>query len=382
MKILQLTCHYRPNVGGVETHLDDLVRALLKRKHEVFVLTYRPLTTKAPYLTLEQGERYTVFRIPWLAGFFYKLVKNPILEFLYLVPGLFLVTPYLLLLSKPDVIHAHGLVAGFVGVFWGKALGIRTVISTHSMYHFPEKGLYTKFVRALFTRADVILTLSKQSAREVEDLGIRKDKIHVFTYWIDLSIFKPESPATVLKLRKKLGWENKFVVLFVGRLIEEKGIPELIGSLSKLGKGDVGKNVLYAIVGSGPMEQTIKDESSKVSNLHFLGRIEQDVLPEYYNASDALIVPSTHEEGFGRVILESLACGTPVIASNRGAIPEAMDERVGRLIDITPFTIAETVEKLYKNKSLFNTLKSKTRKFAEKKYAEKNIDEILRAYKI
>ena len=103
-------------------------------------------------------------------------------------------------------------------------------------------------------------------------------------------------------------------------------------------------------------------------------------LPIYYSASDVVIVPSTHDEGFGRVILESLACGTPVIGSNRGGVPEVMDETVGKLIDISPENMAEVVNDYYKNSIKLKNKAKNARHFVEKKYSSKNIKPILSSY--
>src|SRR3989344_4281106 len=197
MKILQLTTHFSPNVGGVETHLDDLVNALIKRKYKVFVLTYKPLVTETTWKLYEKTKNLEILHLPWLAGYFYKFVNNPLIEFLYLVPGLFLATPFVLLSFKPEVIHSHGLVAGFVAVFWGKLFGKRVITTTHSIYNFPLRSkdlrvgnLYRNFAKFIFENSDKALTLSQQSAKEIEKLGINKEKIKVFTYWIDLTKFK------------------------------------------------------------------------------------------------------------------------------------------------------------------------------------------------
>lgn len=339
MKILQLTVHFSPNVGGVETHLDDLVNGL-SQEHQVTVLTYRPLVAKTEYQTIEQRLNVTIFRIPWIPGLFYK-VKG-FMQFLYTFPGLFFVTPFVILFANPDVVHAHGIVAGFVGVFWGNAFGKRVVVSTHSLYEFPKSGVYRNFVTGIFKRANEVLTLSKQSKKEIQSLGIDENQITVFTYWVDLDKFKMQSAK--FKVKEKLGWRKKFVVFFVGRLVEEKGLLELLDA-AKIWN----KNIRLVIAGSGPLETEISSLKFQVSNLVFLGKVDQGKLPEYYNASDLVIVPSTHEEGFGRVVIESLACGTPVIGSNRGAIPEAMDETVGTLIDVTPENITKAVEFYYKH---------------------------------
>ncbi len=372
MKVLLLTVHYHPNIGGVETHLIDLVKALLKRKIGVDVLTYQPLSTKTKWEIFEDEDGYSVFRIPWLAGFFYRLVNIPALEFVYLLPGLFLLTPIFILFKKPDVIHSHGLVAGFVSAIWGKLFNKRTVVSLHSIYHFPPKGLHRVLVKWIFNNNNLVFCLSNQSAEEVKNLGIGLDRIKIFTYWIDLDIFKKVSHA-----KEKLGWDKKFVVLFVGRLVKEKGVLELLMSTDRFPK-----DVLLTIAGSGPLE----GEVSKVAKLHserikYLGRINNDDLPKYYSGADVLIVPSIHEEGFGRIILESLACGTPVIGADRGAIPDAMNQQVGLLIDVSPENINKAIDFLNKNPYKLQQLSKNCRKFAEVRYSEKNVGIIVNSYK-
>ena len=370
MNVLQLTSHYAPNIGGVETHLSDLVASLVEKKYRVTVLTYRPLVTKAKWKIYEKIKNIEIFRLPWIAGHFYTLVSHPALEFCYLVPGLFIAAPFIILFKKINVIHAHGLVAGFAGVFWGKLLKKRIIISLHNVYNFSEKGIYANFVKWMLQRADVILCLSKQSVNEVRSLNIEKKKIRQFIYWIDLDTFKKVPNA-----KKILGWEKKFVVLFVGRLISEKGIYELLKAAPL-----INKNVTLVIAGVGPLENEIKIAEAKNKNINFLGKIENDRLPRYYSAADVLIVPSVHEEGFGRVLLESLACGTPVIAANRGAIPEAVDSTVGELFTITPENIAKVVDELYVNPDKLKKMSSVARKFAEKRYSEKNSARITACY--
>ena len=370
MKVLQLTVHYHPNVGGVETHLSDLVNGLVSKNIPTVVLAYRPLVTKTPWNLIENKSKLRIFRIPWFPGLFYKFVKSPLLEFLYLFPGLFFVTPFIVLIENPDVIHAHGIVAGFIGVFWGNAFGKRVVISTHSLYQFPIGGLYRSFVRTIFKRTDKVLTLSNQSKKEVIDLGIDNEKVETFTYWIDLDNFRPVKNA-----KRKVGWNGKLVVLFVGRLVPEKGIPELLEAAKTWNK-----NITLAIAGSGPMEEEIRNSKLVISNLEYLGNLDQSDLPKYYSAADLVIVPSTHEEGFGRVILESLACGTPVVGSKRGAIPEAIDSTVGSLININSISIKKEIESLSINTKKRSILSHNARKYAEKRYSVKNIDNIIVSY--
>ena len=370
MRILQLSLNFSPNIGGLETHLSDLVSSLDKRGWEVFVLTYCPLTTYAKWKMYEKINNVSIFRIPWFTGLFYKLTSFPILEFSYLLPGFILFTPFVILLNKPVVIHAHGLIAGAIAVFFGKIFRIRTIISTHSIYGFPKKGHYAKFVKLIFYNSDHLLGLSRQAVSEIKSLGIPQEKVSNFTYWIDMKKFKKIPNA-----KAKLHWTNRFVVLFVGRFIPEKGIKDLLDA-SQLWH----KKITLAIAGVGPMEEEIKKHVLKNKQILFLGAIDNHMLPLYYSASSLLIVPSINEEGFGRVIIEALACGLPVIGSNRGAILEAMDNSVGKLIDVNPKNIAHTVNYFYEHPSELESLSKNARSFAVQKYSEKNVEDIIKFY--
>jgi glycosyltransferase involved in cell wall biosynthesis len=296
-EILLVCIAFRPNVGGVETHLNDLVEAIVKRNWFCRVLTYMPLTVNTRAKIVESDPGYKVYRIPWPRNLFYKLVHSPILEFIYLVPGLFFVLPLLLLTQARNIktIHSHGLIAGFVSVFWGKLFGKKVITTTHSIYSFPKSGWYRRFSRWVFSKSDEVLCLSNQSVREIADLGVDKRKITRFTYWIDVNRFVPANRAS-----------KDFIVLFVGRLVPEKGVSQLVEAAKMWNP-----KIKLQVIGEGPLKTIIPDKQ-------FVGKVDQADLPKYYQRASLTIIPSVHEEGFGRVILESLACGTPVIGSNRG----------------------------------------------------------------
>ena len=101
LKVLILTPFFSPNVGGVETHFDDLTEFLLKRGHKVFVITYQPLTTRLKAKAKEKKGNLFVRRISWFGhNWFPKLEKRPFWVCLYLLPGLFLYSFYFLIKQK------------------------------------------------------------------------------------------------------------------------------------------------------------------------------------------------------------------------------------------------------------------------------------------
>jgi glycosyltransferase involved in cell wall biosynthesis len=349
----------------------DLTEALVKRKHKVVVLTYIPLTTDSNAKLYEKSKNLKIFRTPYIRGLFYKLIKSPVLEFLYLLPGLFVATPILLLTQEIDVIHSHGLVAGFVCVFWGKIFKKKTIVTTHSIYNFPKSGLYKNFTKLIFSLSDKVLCLSNQSVKEVINLGINRAKVERFVYWIDTAKFKPSKT----NLKRELGLVNNFVVLFVGRLIKEKGLIPLLESAKKFPE-----KVCLLIAGDGPLRERVETTSRDVDNVRYLGKLDSEELVDFYNTADVLIVPSTSEEGFGRIILESLSCGTPVIGTNRGAVPEAIDDTVGLIVDPKVNNIVNAIKTLHTKPQLLKKFQQNARKFALKRYSEKNVGLILKHY--
>lgn len=373
--VLLLTTPFRPNVGGVETHLDDLITQATSKGFKFWVITYQPLITKAWGKIVEKDEGFIAYRIPWLRfNLFLRLEKYPLLEFIYLFPALFIFGVVFLIFNfqKIKVIHAQGLIAGAVGIFLGKVFSKPTIISTHSIYHFKKYGLYRSFIKYLFKSSKQILTLSKQSYDEVLNLGVDKSQVSQFTYWVDQRVFYPkEKKAARIELNIT---SDKFVVLFVGRLVEVKGIKELIQAAVKLPR------ITFIIIGDGPLATYVQQISDKNPNIQFMGKIVNRELVVYYSAADVLIVPSTHEEGFGRVILEALSCGLPVIGANRGGIKEILNPDIGILIDITPENITRALKKVKNNRVLLKKMQKKAVIYAKKSFNDKNIDQIIRYY--
>jgi len=373
--VLILSPFFYPNIGGVETHLNNLCEYLRTHSHRVYVLTYQPLTTVAKGLKLEKKENLDIHRI-WWPGFslFHKLEPYRILEFLYLTPWLLIRSFWFLLRNtkKINVIHAQGFNAAFIGKILSKIFNKRFIVSTHAIYKLTSQSLMAKLVKWILKSADKILTLSKQSKEELIKIGLPETKVDVYRYWVNQSVFKPLNKNDA---KKQLRWNGKFVVLFVGRFIKIKGTDLLL----KVAK-QVSKDIYFAFVGDGSLEEEINQVCNETSNTLFIGRINNRDLPLYYNAADVFCIPSQYEEGFGRVILEALSCGTPVVGSNRGAIPEAVDQTVGILVEPTTENLRRMIIELHENKEKLRVLSSNCRKYAERNFSEKNALVILRSY--
>ena len=373
--VLILSPFFYPNVGGAETHLSDLCEYLRNNHYRVYVVTYQPLTTKVRGLKLEKKDDLEIHRIWWFGlNLFHKLESYPVLEFLYLTPWLLIRSFWFLLKSrkKISVIHAQGLNAAFIGKILSKIFDKRFIASTHAIYELKSQSLMVKIVKWILRSADKILTMAKQSKEELDKIGLLQTKTDVYRYWVDQSIFRPLNKNDA---KKQLGWNEKFVVLFVGRFIEIKGMDVLLQIARQ-----IPKDIYFAFVGDGPLDEEIKQICNETSNALFIGKINNQDLPLYYNAADVFCIPSQYEEGFAKVILEALSCGTPVVGSNRGVISEAVDQTVGILVEPTAENLRRVIEELYENKERLRVLSSNCRKYAEINFSEKNALVISRSY--
>ena len=371
--ILIIAIGYPPNIGGLETHLKDLTEELVKRNWKVVLLTYQPLHTPTLGKWIEIEKNLTVVRLPIVRGLFYKFLKVPILEFLLLMPLFFLTIPIVLLMNrKISVVNAQGISAGFAGAFWSKLFKKRYVISIQSIYNFPKKGLYRSVSKWILKSADRIIAISVQAKQEIESLGISNDKIQLYTNWENANVFKPLKKETA---KKEVGFNNKFVVSFFARLMEEKGVKVVMESIELSDK-----RITFAIYGEGPLKDYVKKAVKKHNNAYYMGTVPPQLLPLHYSAADLILMPTLSEEGFGRVAAGALFCATPVIASNRGALPDVVNDMVGKIINPTPQEIAKTVNYFYNNRAQLKKRALKSREYALSKFSSRNVEPIIKSY--
>lgn len=371
--IFIISIGFLPNIGGLETHLKDLVEELAKRNWKIVVLTYQPLNTPVLGKWIERDTNLTIFRLPVLRGIFYKLLKTSFLEFLFLGPLLFIVAP-LILLKFPDigVINGQGLIAGFAASFWAKVFKKHYVVSAQSVYFFLKKGLYRQICQWIFGTADKVVAISGQTKKHIETLGVKSNKIVVYTNWENKENFYPFNKD---KAKRTIGFNKRFIVAFFGRLVEEKGVSVFLEAIRSSKP-----QITFLIYGEGPLKEKVKRITSQYNNVHYMGIVTPDQLSLHYSAADLVVMPSLHEEGFGRIASGALLCGTPVIASNRGALPEVVNDKVGRIINPTPLEIAKAVVFYFVNREALKKCAHNARPYALSKFSKKNAEKIINTY--
>ena len=127
------------------------------------------------------------------------------------------------------------------------------------------------------------------------------------------------------------------------------------------------------IVGTGPEIDRVQQAAKVLNNLKYLG-----TTPVYQQAS-VLCTPSLYQEGYGRVVMEAAACGLPIIASNLGGLPEALDNSVAILIKPTLKNFITAVKKISQSKN-YQSLQKNCRQYALSKFSQKNFELISRHY--
>ena len=187
-------------------------------------------------------------------------------------------------------------------------------------------------------RAAASIGVSKALVDKLAQLGADRTKLMVMRNGVDLHRFHMLDKGHA---RDALGWPQQPTLISVGNLVHNKGHHIAIEALRELA------NFRLVIVGDGPEQARLAELSRQLgldARVTFAGRVMQPDLARYYSAADILVLPSSRE-GWPNVLLEAMACGTPVVASNVGGVSEIVTSSdAGRLLsELTSQALASTV---------------------------------------
>lgn len=183
---------------------------------------------------------------------------------------------------------------------------------------------------ALFASAAVV-TKSEEIAAKIVSLGIDQKKVNVVHNGVNKARFHPRNKR---EQRRMLGMPlEQRAILFIGNLAVEKGVTYLLQAFAQVRRSHA-DSVLY-VIGDGPLRRGLEREAGTLGiedQSRFLGSVFHEEIPRYINSADVLVLPSLRE-GCPNVVLESLASGTPVVASAVGAVPEMLQRTtIGRMV--------------------------------------------------
>ena len=216
-----------------------------------------------------------------------------------------------------DLIDAHYFYPdGVTAARLGEAMGKPVVITARGtdVTWIPRYRRPRRQIQWAAERAAAIVAVSQALKGSVESMGVNPDRITVLRNGVDLERFRPRDRTAI---RAKLGLKGP-VWLTVGNLVELKGVHLAIEALAGV------PDATLLIAGNGPEEHKLRGLVERLGlgmRVRFLGTIPHAELCEYYNSADAMMLASSRE-GMPNVVLEAMACGTPVVATAVGGTPE------------------------------------------------------------
>jgi D-inositol-3-phosphate glycosyltransferase len=245
-----------------------------------------------------------------------------------------------------DLVHSHYWLSGRLGQLFAERWGVPLVSTFHTLAQLKnrvaetaaerEQAVRYEIERRAMAASDRIVALTEvdrqQTIRHYGELA----PIVIIPGGVDLEAFRPLPRA---RARAELGLrDTSKIVLFVGRIQRLKGPEILVRAFAQF--SDLDADLL--IVGGRPGNGNESREVSRLQHLatrfgiaertHFVGAVEHDQLPTYYSAADVSVMPSSYES-FGLVAVESLACGTPVVATRVGGLRSIIrDGETGLLV--------------------------------------------------
>lgn len=224
-----------------------------------------------------------------------------------------------------DLLHSMA----FVTPLWSPCPTVVTVYDL-SFLHYPD---HFPFLQRFYLRTQTrrscrqarrVVTISESGRQDVHHFfGVPREKIDVVPPGVDKR-FHPLPESEVTAFRRRQGLPERFV-LHVGTLQPRKDIPTLLEAMARLDRPDV---PLVLVGGKGWMYDEIfaRVEALELAQrVRFMGYVPDEELPLWYNAASLLVLPSVYE-GFGLPLVQALACGTPVVAADASALPEAVGD--------------------------------------------------------
>jgi len=348
----------------------------LNEKYKIIILAPRSPGTQVQ----ETIDGLTVIRYPYFisryetlsndGGIMAKLRQNPLRYLLipFFLAGQFLAVRKILRNRKIDLIHAHWLFPqGWIAHwFCRKKSDPALVCTSHGTDLFGLKSYIFKILRKQVGKDATAITVVSQAMRDqLIAEGMKSEKIHVLPMGVDLTTqFTPGNNTP----------ERDKTLLFVGRLVDKKGVTHLLKSLFLV------KHVIpdcrLLIAGDGPARAQLENEARTLGlteHVTFLGAIENRQLPEIYRRA-GIFVSASLEEGFGLVYVEALGCECAVIAAELPAIKDIIiNNNTGLLVEQrNPDDLAEKIILLLNKPGLRQKIALSGREYALKSFDWEN----------
>ena len=328
MKILMLTWEYPPRVvGGIARVVHDLSHRLIKDGHDVTVVTYKEGNVE----DFENDGGVKVYRVNN-----YMINPNNFIDWIMQL-NFNLISKATEIISKEgpfDVIHAHDWLVTYAAKTLKDAFKIPIIATIHATESGRNSGIHDETQRYIndsewlltYESTEVIVN-SNYMKNELQRLfGLPYEKINVVPNGVNLNLYN--GVERDYNFRRQYAADNEKIILYVGRLVYEKGVQNLIAAMPKILNGYHDSKLIIA--GKGGMLDELRDEVRRLgidNKVYFTGYLSLDKITKMYKCADVAVFPSTYEP-FGVVALEGMLSGTPVVVSDVGGLNEIVDHRV------------------------------------------------------
>ena len=328
MKILMLTWEYPPRiVGGIARVVHDLSKRLIKGGHDVTVITYRDGDT--PYYENDKGVE--VYRVDN-----YMITPNNFIDWIMQL-NFNMVSKASEIIAKGekfDVIHAHDWLVANAAKTLKHAYDIPLVSTIHATEAGRNSGIHDDTQRYIndtewmltYESTEVIVNSNFMKGHVQGLFGLPFDKIDVIPNGINLTNFN--GIERDYEFRRQYAADNEKIILYMGRLVYEKGIQHLISSMPKILENY--HDAKLVIAGKGGMIDELKAQvqAMGISNkVYFTGYLNGKQVQKMYKCADVAVFPSTYEP-FGIVALEAMLAGVPTVVSDVGGLNEIVEHGV------------------------------------------------------
>lgn len=350
---------------GIERHVYEYSKALLKKGHEVNVIT----TFWNGGKEREEYNGIKIYRVGDSSLRFGKIGRLFDLHYYSFGKNLL---KYRNILEKADIVHA------LMPLSSAKELEVPLVSHFHHyesierFSHLLYKPFHHQMEKKAYLNSNVVIVPSEYSKEVLCSVfSIPKKKVVVVPHGVDISRFSGKTTKKSKNLR----------LLFVGPLEERKGIRYLIEALAMA--TDIHKNVELIVIGDGRERKNLESlvKRLELKNIEFKGYLEDEELIEHYNMADIFVFPSL-KEGFGQVLVEAMACGLPIVATDASAIPEVVGNAGILVGPKDPKALANAIRMLIDDEELRDELGERGRKRVEENFTwEKVVDQTVRVYK-
>jgi glycosyltransferase involved in cell wall biosynthesis len=357
--VLMLSWEFPPRIiGGISRHVDDLSLALTRKGITVHVVTCD--FPGAP--EYEQIHGVHVYR------FNSKIPSYSFLSWVFSMNQNMAEKAIDVINSHNeniDLIHAHDWLVANAAFRVKDAYGKPLVSTIHATETGRRGGIHNDYQRTindverhLISQSSEVICCSNYMAAQIfETFNVPKEKLHVIPNGVDASKFDVKIDPQVV--RRRYAKPDEKMVVYVGRLVHEKGVHVLVGAVPKV--MSVLPNVSFVIVGEGGMKDFLLKEAWDFGVAHrvfFTGFVDEKTLISIYEASDAAVFPSLYEP-FGITALEAMAARTPVVVSDTGGLAEIVEhDRTGvKVYPDNSDSLAWGILKVLQNQSLANTIR-------------------------